>query len=228
MRQSISITEKEIVIIIFLSMIFAICESLSIELNNFFRDYVIFGYRLSFNVSVIFFCISFFIIDLITEIYNDKFADYFIYAKLASQLAFIGLGIFGVKLAGIQNGQIAQTFILAPHILFNAMIASFIGYKLTGKIMQSLKIKFNGKFLFTRYLSSTFPGEIVFSLVFTLLSFSHGKSFFQVLNIFVGLIMVKFALSAVFSVLVIPVTNLLKHYLKINKENCAVSSIPFK
>lgn len=78
MRENISITEKEVVAIIFLSMLFAICESLSIELNNFFHVYVVFGYQFSFNVSVIFFCIGFFIIDLITELYNDRFADYFI------------------------------------------------------------------------------------------------------------------------------------------------------
>jgi len=208
-------------------MLFAVCESLSIELNNFFHNYIIFGYHFSFNVSVIFFCIGFFIIDLITELYNDKFADYFIYSKIISQFMFICFGVFGVKLANIEHGQIAETFFLAPHILFNSMFASFIGYKMTGKIMQALKIKFNGRFLFTRYLSSTLPGEITFSLIFTVLSFSHGRTFLDVMNILVGLIIVKFFLSTVFSVLVVPVTNIMRHYLKLKNLNPTIASIPF-
>lgn len=110
MRENISITEKEVAVIIFLSMLFTICESLSIELNNFFHEYIIFGYHFLFNVSVIFFCIGFFIIDLITELYNDKFADYFIYSKVISQVVFVFFGLCGVKVAGIEHGQIAKTF----------------------------------------------------------------------------------------------------------------------
>lgn len=229
MRKNISLTEKEVKFFIVVSMLFAIFETLSIELNDFFKDINIFGYNLAFNPSVIFFCIGFFIIDLVTEIYNDKFANYLIYAKLLSQVVFIIFGVFGVMTAGIEHGQIAQTFFLAPRILFNSMLSSFIGYKLTGKIMQILKIKFKGRFLLARYLSSTFPGEIVFSLVFSLLSFSHGKSSGQMLNIFAGLILVKFSLSLIFSLFVVPVTNVLKHYLKINLYGCdEVSSIPFQ
>lgn len=227
MRKNISITEKEVILLIFLSMLFAVCESLSIELNNFFHSYIIFGYHFSFNVSVIFFCVGFFIIDLVTELYNDKFADYFIYSKIISQFLFICLGVFGVRLANIEHGQIAETFFLAPHILFNSMIASFIGYKMTGKIMQTLKIKFNGRFLFTRYLSSTLPGEITFSLIFTVLSFSHGRNFLDIMNILVGLIIVKFLFSTVFSVLVVPVTNIMRHYLRLKNLNPTITSIPF-
>lgn len=227
MRENISFSEKEVVIIIFLSMLFSICESLSIELNNFFRNYTVFQYQLSFNVSVIFFCVGFFIIDLITELYNEKVANYFIYTKIITQLAFVGFGILGVKLSGIKTGQIAKTFIVAPHILVNAIIASIFGYKITGKIMRYLKIKFNGRFLFTRYLSSTFPGEVVFSFVFTLLCFSQGRTFLQTINVFIGLVIIKFILSAIFSVLIIPITNLLKFYFKIDASDCAISSVPF-
>lgn len=227
MRQDVSITEKEVIVIIFLSMIFAICESLSIELNNFFRNYNIYGYNFSFNVSVIFFCIGFFIIDLVTEIYNKRFADYFIYAKLVSQLGFILLGKFGTTAAGIAQGQISQTFTVAPYNLCYAMIASFVGYQLTASIMQKLKIRFKGKFLSTRYLSSTIPGEIVFSLLFTLLSFSHGRGLSQIINIFVGLILIKFIFSAVFSILVVPVTNLIKYYLGFDSDENKIPSLPF-
>ncbi|GEM_PF-1811596 len=228
MRQDISITEKEVIVIIFLAMLFSVCESLSIEFNDFFHNYVIFGYRFSFNVSVVFFCIGFFVIDLITEIYNEKFASYFIYSKIISQCIFILFGVLSVKLAKIQGGQIADTFFLAPHVLFDSMIASYFGYKVTGSVMQRLKIKFNGQFLFARYLSSTFPGEVVFSLIFTAMCFSGKGSFIDIMNIFVGLICVKFFLSIIFSFLVIPITNLIKYFLKTDGNSLSISSVQFK
>lgn len=228
MRENISITPREVKFFIFGAMLFAICEALSIELNNFFNDIQMLRYKLSLNPSVIFFCMCFFIIDLVTELYNDKYANYFIYSKLVSQLAFVGFGIFGVMAAGIKDGQIAQTFFIAPKILINAMIASFVGYKLTGKIMQSLKVKLRGRFLFTRYLSSTFPGELVFSFVFALLTFSQGRSLMETLNIFLGLALIKFILSTVFGLLIIPITNIIRHLLKKEHYNEAIKSIPFK
>ncbi|OGO93515.1 MAG: hypothetical protein A3F10_05685 [Coxiella sp. RIFCSPHIGHO2_12_FULL_42_15] len=226
MRENISISAREVKFFLFTSMVFVVCESLSIELNNFFREIDIYGYQFLFNPSVIFFCIGFFVIDLVTEIYNASYANYFIFVKLISQLIFIGLGLFGVVAAGITDGQIASTFFLGPKTLIDAMIASIIGYKLTSKIMQLLKIKFEGRSLYARYLSSTFPGEVVFSLIFTFLSFSPGRNIFQTLNIFLDLVAVKFIFSALFSVFVVPITNLIKNYLR--KEGMEeVKSIPF-
>jgi uncharacterized PurR-regulated membrane protein YhhQ (DUF165 family) len=228
MRENIAISEKEVAVIVFLAMIFSVCESLSIEFNNFFCNYFIFGYKLSFNVSVVFFCIGFFVIDLVTELYNNKFANYFIFSKIISQCVFILFGIVGVSAEKIHGGQIAHTFLVAPRILFDSMIASFFGYKVTGNLMQVLKIKFNGRFLFTRYFSSTFPGEVVFSLIFTLLSFSDKGGFLDILNIFVGLIFVKLVFSLIFSVLVVPITNLIEFYFEIPGDEIDIKQVQFK
>lgn len=227
MRNTFSFTPREIKFFIFSSMIFAVCEMLSIELNNFFNVINIYGYQFCLNPSVIFFCLGFFIIDLVTEIYNDKYAAYFIYSKIVSQLVFMGLGMFGVIAAGISEGQIAQTFFIAPRILINSMVASFFGYRLTGKLMELLKIKLEGRFLFSRYLASTVPGEIVFSLIFALLSFSHGNNFVKLLNIIFGLIATKFLFSVIFSLLVLPITNSIKNYLGRFGQDEIIKTLPF-
>jgi len=227
MLNNISQFKKHIKFFVFTSMFFAIFECLSIELNYFFREIDVLGYRFMFNPSVVFFCLGFFIIDVVTEIYNDEIANYFIYAKVASQLMFVGLGIFAVISSGIEGGQIADTFFSGPRTLINSIVASLVGYRLTGKLMQSLKIRFNGKFLYSRYLSSTIPGEITFSLVFTLLSFSPGRNLTQTLNIFVDLITIKFLCSILFGFLVVPTTNLIKVYLNFNYQDSKLESIPF-
>jgi len=197
-------------------------------LNDYFNNITLMGLHFQFNVSVIFFCLGFFIIDLITEIYDKHIADYFIYSKLISQALFILLGNFGTFAAGLEKGQLVDSFSVAPYVLINSMIASYVGYKLTSRLMQHFKIKFNGRFLFSRYLSSTLPGEVVFSLVFTILSFSHGKAVPQIINIFFTLVVVKIVLSFAFGFFVTPVTNLIRHFLEISEVNQNIKSLPFK
>jgi hypothetical protein len=55
---------------------------------------------------------------------------------LTSQLLFPALGNLAVYSSAIPAGQLQELFLGAPYILFSAMVASFFGYKVTGKIMQ--------------------------------------------------------------------------------------------
>jgi uncharacterized PurR-regulated membrane protein YhhQ (DUF165 family) len=209
-------------------MTFAVCAALSIELNNFFNDVTLAGFEFPLNISVVFFCFTFFIIDLVTELYDNRIADYFVYSKLFAISLYVLFGNLGVMAAGITTGDIAKSFQIAPTILGYSIIASLVGYQLTGRLMQYLKIKFKGRFLFSRYLLSTLPGEIVFSLVFSFLSFSHDKSVIQTLHIFLALIVIKFFLSFIFSLVVVPITKLLRHYLGIKYEFEVITSLPFE
>lgn len=227
MRRESKIAFKEINFFVITAMIFAVCEVLSIQLNNYFKVLNIFGYEFNFNVSVIFFCFSFFIIDLVTEIYDNKVANLYINSKLISQILYILFGNLGVNGAGIPNGQIAESFAFAPYILFNSMIASFVAYKITGAIMQYQKVRYNGKFLFARYLSSTFPGEVIFSLIFSFLTFSHGRSFTQMISIFRDLVLVKLVISIIFSFFIVFITNLVRHYLQARYEQNSIDIVEF-
>lgn len=219
MQNSLYFSMRDIFFFVVAAMLFAICEVLSMEFNNFFRPIDILGYDFEFNVSVMFFCFGFFIIDLVTELYNTKVADFFIYSKIIAQGVFIVLSGMAIYLGDIPKGDLTASLTHVPMVFFNGIIASFIGYKLTGKIMQHLKIKLQGRFLFSRYLSSTIPGELIFSLIFTTLNFSRGRSFHQVANIFVDLAIIKFILSFVFSLLIVPINNLTKSFLRRNKTD---------
>ncbi len=231
MRKTYQLSVKETSFFILCAMIFAVCEVLSIALNDYFREISIFDYVFQFNVSVVFFCIGFFIIDLVTELYDNHISGFFIYAKIISLGLFILLGNFAIWAANIPAGDLSKSFAFAPYVFLSSIVASLIGYKLTGSLMQYLKIKFSGKFLFSRYLSSTLPGEIVFSLVFSLLNFYHGRGFTQWLNIFIDLSIVKFVLSTLFSVLIVPITNISRHLLGLaayGQSTAFVQPFPFK
>lgn len=227
MCENFQVSIKEVKFFIFSAMIFAVCAALSIEFNDFFKEYILFGFNFSLNFSVVFFCLSYFIIDLVTELYSNRVADVFIYAKVVSQTLFILLGNLGIYFTDkTADSVIAKSFSLAPSVLLYFIIASILSYKLTGWMMQCSKVKYRGRFLFSRYLFSTLPGEVIFSLIFTLLSFSKGRSLSQVLTIFIDLIIVKFFLSLVFSLVIVPITNILRHYLGKQPEYERIDKLP--
>jgi uncharacterized integral membrane protein (TIGR00697 family) len=210
---------------IYLAMIFVVFEILSMLFNQYFLDISIMGIEFPLNISVVFFCFGFFILDVITELYDSKEANKLIYGKIICQLIFVTFAQVGVVGAGLQKTQLSQIVYTTPLMILNAAIATLIGYKITVTIMQNLKLYYQGRYLVFRYLSSTLPGEIIFSLVFSLLAFSQGRALSQTVFIFVSLTLVKIILSLFFALLVVPVTNLLIY---INDEEVSFREIiPF-
>lgn len=210
--------------IIFLSMIFVSFEFLSMIFNQYFVDVHAFGLILPFNISVVFFCCCFFILDIVTDLYDSKVADKIIYGKIICQLLFVSFGILGIYGADLVGTQLDQIISASPRMILNGVIASVIGYKATTCIMQKLKVKYDGRFIFFRYISSTIPGEIAFSFVFTVLSFSRDRSFREVLMVFFTLSIVKIVLSFVFSSIAIPTTIFIR---RIRKKNTSREYISF-
>lgn len=210
---------------IYFAMTFTVFAVLSMIFNPFFYDITIFGTTLPFNVSVIFFCMCFFILDLTTELYNKKAADYLIYGKILCQIIFVVFGSLGIIGANLQNTQLDKIVSDSPHMVFSSIFASLVGYKLTTNIMDYLKIRYNGNYLTIRYLLSTLPGELVFSLVFALLSFSRGRTLGETIMVFIALGLVKIVISVCIAFVITPLTKLLKRYKTYNER--VVEFVPF-
>lgn len=207
-------------------MIFALFEILSLIFNQYFVDVQFLNIVFPLNISVIFFCMGFFVLDLVTELYNERVADKLIYGKIVCQILFVILGEVGVLGANLQNTQLSQIITTTPTMIFNGIVASIVGYKITTHIMQKLKIRYNGQFLMMRYLCSTLPGEITFSLIFSSLSFSSEKTFTQFVMIFLTLTLVKIVLSFIFSICVVPITNVIRYFSSCS-TNEVMEFIPF-
>jgi uncharacterized PurR-regulated membrane protein YhhQ (DUF165 family) len=197
---------------IYLAMVFIVFELLSMIFNQYFQDIHLMGTVFPLNISVVFFCCGFFILDVVTELYDSNEASKLIYGKIICLILFVSFARIGIVGAGLQSTQLSQIISTTPLMIFNGAIASLIGYKITTGIMQNLKLYYQGRYLVFRYLSSTLPGEISFSLVFTILSYSSGRGFSQTAAIFVSLTIVKIALSLIFALLVVPITNLLIYF----------------
>ena len=80
----------------YLAMIFAIFEIFSTIFNSYFYDITLYGITFPLNVSVIFFCLAFFVLDITTEIYNNHAADKLIYGKMICQITFVIFGKIGI------------------------------------------------------------------------------------------------------------------------------------
>lgn len=204
--------------LIYLAMLFAIFEILSTIFNQYFYDVALFGIILPLNISVLFFCLGFFILDITTEIYNNTIADKLIYGKLICQFIFVLFGEIGIRGAGLQNSQLETIISTTPIMIFNGMVASLIGYKITTSIMQKMKILYRGQLLPLRYICSSLPGEIMFTLIFSSLSFFQEKTFQEFLMIFLTLTLVKILLSFLFAVIVIPVTNIIRYFSHLRQD----------
>lgn len=198
--------------LVYLAMMFTTFEILSILFNHFFKTVTVLGIQFPLNISVVFFCLGFFILDLATELYDNKVTNCFIYGKILSQMLFITLGLLGISGADLQNTQLEQIINTTPYTILYSIIASIIGYQITAQLMQKLKIYYQGHYLMLRYLLSTLPGEIVFSLIFSFLSFAHNQITPEYFRIFMSLVLVKLILSIIFSILITPITNVIKHY----------------
>ena len=85
--------------------------------------------------------------DITTEIYNNPAADKLIYGKLICQLIFVVFGEIGIIGANLKDSQLADIISTTPIMIFNGMIASLFGYKLTTTIMQKMKIAYQGRLL---------------------------------------------------------------------------------
>ena len=201
-------------------------EILSVIFNNFFHKIWVFGIHFNLNISVVFFCTSFFILDLVTELYDGRCAEKFIISKIIVQPVFVICAEFAIHYLNLTGTVIDGMISSVPYIILYGIIASVFGYGITIKIMEELKVRYQGEYLSLRYLLSTYPGEIAFSIIFSVLCFFHGRNFHEWLNIFISLSIAKLILSLLFCLIMAPVTNLIKYFGKFNTKK-VFQYVPF-
>src|SRR3990167_6510434 len=126
--------------------------------NDFFITVNFYGFYLPFNLSVIFFCVCFYILDIVTELYDAKIASKIIYAKILFQFVFVFFGYLAMDFILLKE-KLATVFDAAPKMFIDSMIATFIAYKITILLMAKTKRLYNkGQYMALRYFTSALPG----------------------------------------------------------------------
>jgi len=205
---------------IILPMLFIVVEILSILFGHTFTTINFFGIEFHFIVGVIYFCLGFYILDIVTELYNDKLADKIIYSKILCQIIFVLLVQLGMNLNhDTSQAAILQSMDFMPRMIAAGIVASLVGYKLTTTLMQHLKIRYEGRFVTFRYLISTLPGEFVFSFVYSFIFLYDEYSFSEYIKIFYSLAAAKLIFSFLFATIFKPVTRLITFMIKKSSIN---------
>jgi uncharacterized PurR-regulated membrane protein YhhQ (DUF165 family) len=184
----------------YLIITFIVVEILSLLFNSCFLKINIGQYGYFFNYSIIFFCIGFFIVDTVNLLYSTREAKKFFQYKVYAQAIFLIFALSAIKVYGLENTQIDFLIKSSWLAITSGIIATFIGYNVMNTIMSKMKKGiYQGRSVFRRYIYSTLPGEIAFSFVFTILTFSSNHNIKEIISIFITSSIAKLVFSTIFS-----------------------------
>ena len=167
--------------------------------NHFFFNAEFMGITYQVNFSVVFFCLGFFSVDLALDLYGPKEASNFFYYKLFSQGIFIILGKISLCVLNLNHHVLNTIFNDSFFVLIFGLMSYGVCLNVMKNLLGLLKSNYRGKSIFKRYLYSTLPSEIIFSLMFTFLSFHQGNSTEDLIKIFISSSMIKLILTLIFS-----------------------------
>ena len=193
----------------YLIIAFVVIELLSMIFNFYFVKMNIGSLEYNFNFSVVFFCLGFFIVDIVADQISPAEANKFIYFKLFSQILFLLLGNTAIYVYGLQETQLATVLSKSPWAIMAGIIATYAGFYVMNNIMSYMKAGvYQGTSVFNRYLCSTLPGELLFSLVFTMLCFYKHNSLNEMVDIFLLSAVAKIVLSILFATIMNAISKL--------------------
>jgi len=174
------------------------------------------GYQYIYGAGVLFFPISYFFGDILTEVYGYKRSRRVIWAGFGA-MAFASLMSFIVTslpdshtMSADQVKALNMMFGQTWRIVLASLSAFWLGEFANSFVLAKLKVKTEGKYLWTRTIGSTAIGEAVDSLIFYPLAFLGTWSNEQVISVMIGNYFVKVAWEVLATPLTYKVVNFLK------------------
>lgn len=184
----------------YLLISFVVVELLSMIFNYYFVSLYIGKYEYHFNFSVIFFCVGFFIVDIVADQYSLQEANKFVFYKLYCQILFLILGQIAIGVYGLADSQLSQIFNKSAWMIISSLTATYLGVHLMSSIMSYMKMnQYSGGSVFKRYLYSTIPGELLFSFIFTMFCFYTYTTYDELMHVFLTSAIAKIILSVIFA-----------------------------
>lgn len=164
--------------------------------------------------AVIIFPISYIVGDVLTEVYGYAAARRVIWLGFFCNL----LAVFAIWAAGLLppasfwQGQSAYEMILgfAPRLLIASFLAYLVGEFANALVLAKLKVATNGRWLWTRTISSTIIGQGLDSLVFITIAFAGIIPLDGMVNAVMG----QWGFKVAYEVLATPLTYVVVGWLK--------------
>ncbi len=169
-----------------------------------------------YGAGVLFFPISYFFGDILTEVYGYKRSRRVIWAgfgamAFASLMSFIVTSLPAARTMSIESqSAVNMMFGQTWRIVLASLSAFWLGEFANSIVLAKLKIFTEGKYLWTRTIGSTAVGEAVDSLIFYPLAFLGSWSTEQVVSVMIG----NYFIKVMWEVLATPLTYKVVNFLK--------------
>ena len=169
-----------------------------------------------YGAGVLFFPISYFFGDILTEVYGYKRSRRVIWAgfgamAFASLMSFIVTSLPASRtMSPEQQMAINMMFGQTWRIVLASLSAFWLGEFANSFVLAKLKIFTEGKYLWTRTIGSTAVGEAVDSVIFYPLAFLGTWSTEQVISVMIGNYFIKVLWEALATPLTYKVVAFLK------------------
>lgn len=195
-----------------LMIAFIIFELMAMMFNAFFVKVNFMGRYFMFSYSMIFYCLSFFLVDLMGSFTASHTVERMVSYKIFSQVLFLFLGVSALLIYGLQQSLFAVMLKGAFKACISSMIALYAASKFIDKFTSVItQLVSLSPSLVWRYVLSTLPFEVVYTFTFCFCSFSSDYPLQEVFEIFVLSIGLKVIFAMFFS-LVMCVMYKLKGY----------------
>lgn len=174
------------------------------------------GYQYIYGAGVLFFPLSYFFGDILTEVYGYKRSRRVIWAgfgamAFASLMSFIVTSLPAARtMSAEQQTAVNMMFGQTWRIVLASLSAFWLGEFANSFVLAKLKIFTDGKYLWTRTIGSTAVGEAVDSLIFYPLAFLGTWSTEQVISVMIG----NYFIKVMWEVLATPLTYKVVGFLK--------------
>ena len=169
-----------------------------------------------YGAGVLFFPISYFFGDILTEVYGYKRSRRVIWAgfgamAFASLMSFIVTNLPAARTMSAEaQSAINMMFGQTWRIVLASLSAFWLGEFANSFVLAKLKIFTKGKYLWTRTIGSTAVGEAVDSLIFYPLAFLGTWSTEQVIGVMIG----NYFIKVMWEVVATPLTYKVVAFLK--------------
>ncbi len=186
---------------------------------------------LVFTGAFLIFPISYIFGDILTEVYGYKATRKIIWAGFFTQIlmVFCYWLVQVMPSASVWPNQGAYDSILGmvPRIVIASMIAYFCGEFANSYVMSKMKIFTEGKHLWTRTIGSTVVGQLIDSVLFTVLAFAMTVP----TNVLLIMVAVQYFGKILYEIILTPITyyivRKLKHAEGIDVYDRGISYNPF-
>lgn len=168
----------------------------------------------SFGAGILFFPISYFFNDILTEVYGYARSRKVVWAGFTA-LAFASFMSWVVVTLPPAKGWVHQdayevVFGQTPRIVIASLLAFFSGEFVNSFVLAKMKIFTSGKFLWTRTIGSTIAGEAADSIIFYPLAF-YG---FWPTGLVITVMITNYVLKVTWEVVATPLTYKVVNFLK--------------